>query len=268
MSDTKLNITRRDFLKYAGLAGTGVIIAKLAANGWISPLDAINASASDPASEAQSKHRWAMVIDQGKCIGCNYCTYACKAANDIPGDVQWNTLSVEGQTSKGPTYLARPCMHCENAPCVEACPVKATFHRADGLVAMDYNKCIGCRYCEVACPYDARKFNWEERTDENPYIPTWGIAEVERRPRGVVEKCTFCIHRIDAGLKQGLTPGEDPEATPACVNICPVNARTFGDLKDPNSQVSKLIANNPTVVLREELGTKPSVLYIPPAEGL
>jgi phenylacetyl-CoA:acceptor oxidoreductase subunit 1 len=72
----------------------------------------------------------------------------------------------------------------------------------------------------VACPYDARKFNWEERTDVNPYIPTWGIAEVERRPRGVVEKCTFCIHRIDAGLAQGLVPGEDPEATPACVNIC------------------------------------------------
>jgi phenylacetyl-CoA:acceptor oxidoreductase subunit 1 len=120
----------------------------------------------------------------------------------------------------------------------------------------------------VACPYDARKFNWEARTDTNPYIPTWGIAEIDRRPRGVVEKCTFCKQRIDDGLKTGLVPGVDPEATPACVNICPVNARVFGDLKDPNSPVSVVIKTNPTIVLREELGTEPSVYYIPPKEGL
>jgi phenylacetyl-CoA:acceptor oxidoreductase subunit 1 len=154
------------------------------------------------------------------------------------------------------------------APCVEVCPVKATYVRPDGLVVMDYDRCIGCRYCQVACPYDARKFNWEAYTQLNPYIPTWGIAEVARRPRGVVEKCTFCRHRIDAGLKNGLVPGVDPEATPACVNVCPVNARTFGDLKDPESDISKLIADNTTIVLREELGTRPSVYYIPPKEGL
>jgi Fe-S-cluster-containing dehydrogenase component len=116
----------------------------------------------------------------------------------------------------------------------------------------------------VACPYDARKFNWADRTDVNPYIPTWGIAEVERRPRGVVEKCTFCIHRIDSGLANGLMPGVDRDATPACVNACPVGARIFGNLKDPNSKVSQAIANNPTLRLREELGTEPSVYYIPP----
>jgi len=217
---------------------------------------------------ATSLHHWGMVIDLNTCIGCEYCIRSCTAVNDVNTDKTWNIV-VEEKTSGGqPFFFSRPCLHCQNAPCVEVCPVNATYHREDGLVVMDYDRCIGCRYCEVACPYDARKFNWEERTDVNPYIPTWGIAEVERRPRGVVEKCTFCIHRIDAGLKQGLMPGEDPEATPACVNVCPVNARTFGDLKDPNSQVSKLIANNPTVILREELGTKPSVLYIPPAEGL
>ena len=205
-------------------------------------------------------HHWGMVIDLNTCIGCEYCLRACTAINDVNTDKTWNIVVPEKTTGGEPFYFSRPCLHCQNAPCVEVCPVKATYHREDGLVVMDYDRCIGCRYCEVACPYDARKFNWEERTDVNPYIPTWGIAEVERRPRGVVEKCTFCIHRIDDGLEQGLIPGEDPEATPACVNICPVNARTFGDLKDPNSKVSKLIANNPTVVLREELGTKPSVL--------
>jgi Fe-S-cluster-containing dehydrogenase component len=133
---------------------------------------------------------------------------------------------------------------------------------------MDYDRCIGCRYCQIACPYDARQFNWEARTDENPYIPAWGEPEVERRPRGVVEKCTFCIHRIDAGLEKGLMPGEDREATPACVNICPVAARTFGNLNDPNSRVSQLIASNPILRLRDDLGTETSVYYIPPKEGM
>jgi phenylacetyl-CoA:acceptor oxidoreductase subunit 1 len=133
---------------------------------------------------------------------------------------------------------------------------------------MNYERCIGCRYCEVACPYDARKFNWEARTDTNTYIPTWGIAEVPRRARGVVEKCTFCIQRIDDGLKRGLEPGVDREATPACVNICPVGARSFGNLNDPNSKISQLIASNPVIRLRDDLGTDASVYYIPPKEGL
>jgi Fe-S-cluster-containing dehydrogenase component len=133
---------------------------------------------------------------------------------------------------------------------------------------MDYDRCIGCRYCEVACPYDARRFNWEERSDENTFAPTWGLTEIDRRPRGVVEKCTFCVHRIDAGLAEGLTPGVDLEATPACVNICPVGARVFGDLNDPASPVSEVLASHPTFRLRQELGTEPSVYYIPPDEGI
>jgi Fe-S-cluster-containing dehydrogenase component len=133
---------------------------------------------------------------------------------------------------------------------------------------MDYSKCIGCRYCQAACPYGARSFNWEDRGDEpNPYAPDWGTPEVERRPRGVVEKCTFCVHRIDSGLERGLMPGIDPEATPACVNACPVDARYFGDLNDPDSAVAQLIAHMPAFRLREDLGTEASVYYIPP-EGL
>jgi Fe-S-cluster-containing dehydrogenase component len=180
----------------------------------------------------------------------------------------WNIVVEEKGTAGNTFFFSRPCLHCEHAPCVEVCPVRATYHREDGLVVMDYDRCIGCRYCQVACPYDVRRFNWAKRTDENVYIPTWGIAEVERRPRGVVEKCTFCIHRIDAGLEKGLMPGEDYDATPACVNICPVGARTFGNLNDPESAVSKEIEANAILRLREDLGTNPNVYYIPPKEGL
>jgi Fe-S-cluster-containing dehydrogenase component len=215
------------------------------------------------------EYHWGMVISLDLCIGCEYCQRACSATNDVAADKHWN-LVVEERTSGGqPFYLSRPCLHCQNAPCVEVCPVKATYHREDGLVIVDYNRCIGCRYCEVACPYDARKFNWEARSDDdNPLTPSWGTPEEERRPRGVVEKCSFCVHRIDAGLEQGLMPGEDREATPACVNICPVGARTFGNLNDPESRVSQLIATSPTLRLRDELATEPSVYYIPPKEGL
>jgi Fe-S-cluster-containing dehydrogenase component len=125
-------------------------------------------------------------------------------------------------------------------------------------------RCIGCRYCQVACPYDARRFNWKVPETENTYVPTWGNPEVERRPRGVIEKCTFCVHRIDRGLEQGLTPGVDKAATPACVNACPVGARVFGDLKDPESPISEYLAQTETFRLREDFGTQPNVLYVQP----
>jgi Fe-S-cluster-containing dehydrogenase component len=207
-----------------------------------------------------------MVINLQKCIGCEYCQRACSATNDVAEDKPWNIVVADEMDNGTPFFFSRPCLHCQDAPCVEVCPVQATYHREDGLVMMDYDRCIGCRYCEVACPYDARKFNWAERTDVNPYVPTWGTPEVPRRPRGVVEKCTFCVHRIDAGLEAGLVPGIDRDATPACVNACPVGARLFGNLKDENSKVAQAIANNPTIRLREELGTEPSVYYIPLAE--
>jgi Fe-S-cluster-containing dehydrogenase component len=131
---------------------------------------------------------------------------------------------------------------------------------------MDYDRCIGCRYCEVACPYNARAFNWQAFSGENPAVPEWGFPEVKRRPRGVVEKCSFCYQRIDRGLSLGLEPGVDDEATPACVVACPVHARAFGDLKDPGSNVSKLLAEYPAYRLREDLGTRPRVYYLPARE--
>lgn len=140
--------------------------------------------------------------------------------------------------------------------------VKASYYRPDGIVMMDYDRCIGCRYCEVACPYGARAFNWEEFDGPNPAVPEWGEPEVKRRPRGVVEKCSFCYQRIDRGLALGLTPGVDEEATPACVVCCPMGARSFGDLNDPDSTVSRLLADNQAIRLREDLGTAPRVYYL------
>jgi Fe-S-cluster-containing dehydrogenase component len=271
-----VELTRRDVLTLIGISAGTAIAAVTLTSGPLSPFSSLKreqiegqyTAASGGHGPVSGKHHWGMVINLDTCIGCEYCLRACSAINDVATDKPWNIVVPEKTSGERSFFFSRPCLHCQNAPCVEVCPVKATYVREDGLVVMDYDRCIGCRYCEVACPYDARKFNWAAREDVNPYIPTWGIAEVPRRPRGVVEKCTFCIHRIDDGLKSGLIPGVDPEATPACVNICPVKARTFGDLKDPTSYISQLIAQNPTLVLREELGTMPSVYYIPPAEGL
>jgi dimethyl sulfoxide reductase iron-sulfur subunit len=267
----RVDLTRRDFLTMAATAAGSVVAAQALTTGPLSPFATLKQRQIEGgAGEAHptGDHHWGMLINLDRCIGCEYCQRACSATNDVAADRPWNIV-VPQETSTGRKFFfSRPCLHCQHAPCVEVCPVQATYVRDDGLVVMDYDRCIGCRYCEVACPYDARKFNWETRTDENAFAPTWGTPEVERRPRGVVEKCTFCIHRIDAGLAHGLTPGVDPEATPACVNICPVGARVFGDLNDPGSPVSKAVAANSTLRLREELGTESSVYYVPPKEGL
>jgi Fe-S-cluster-containing dehydrogenase component len=268
-------VTRRDFLKI--MTGLGVSLAGAVALSDVATLrDLIERElavelepiALEGAKHlGDSKHRWGMVIDLKKCIGCDYCVYACQAVNDVQDDMRWNVHIVEETPLGNVFHMTRPCMHCNEAPCTAVCPVKATFVRNDGIVVMDYDLCIGCRYCQVACPYDARRFNWQARTGPSGYQAEWGEAEVERRPRGVVEKCTFCVHRIDRGLANGLTPGIDRPATPACVNICPTEARLFGDLNDPTSPVSRAIASNPTFRLREDLGTAPNVYYIPP-EGM
>lgn len=268
----KVELTRRDFLTVAATAAGSVVAAQALTTGPLSPFSNLKQGQLEglesSATNSVSVKRWGMVINLDKCIGCEYCLRACSATNDVDPKRTWNIVVAEKTSGGRQFFFSRPCLHCQEAPCVEVCPVKATYHREDGLVVMDYDRCIGCRYCEVACPYDVRVFNWEARPEGNPFIPTWGIAEVDRRPRGVVEKCTFCIHRIDAGLQKGLTPGVDRDATPACVNICPVGARTFGNLNDPDSPISQLLAENATIRLREELGTEPNVYYIPPKEGL
>ncbi len=246
----KSEISRRDFLKLAAVGVAAVAGLQVFRQG--------EASAPTEAGE----HQWAMVIDQSKCTGCGYCTLACRAHNDVSPDISWNEVFEAGQIGDQKIYLPRPCMQCAKAPCVDVCPVKASYYRQDGIVMMDYERCIGCRYCEVACPYRARSFNWEAFEGTNPAVPEWGQPEVARRPRGVVEKCGFCYQRIDRGLALGMTPGVDADATPACSVACPVGARVFGDLNDPHSPASKLLANRVAYRLRDDLGTAPRVYYL------
>ena len=245
----KLN--RRDFLKVGAVGAVAATATQV-----IKPAKASEENSNGP-------HQWVMVIDQSKCTGCGYCTLACQAHNDINPDIQWNRVQTSGEINGKPVFLPRPCMQCTKAPCVEVCPVNASYYRSDGIVMMDYDRCIGCRYCEVACPYQARSFNWKAFDGPNPAVPKWGQPEVARRPRGVVEKCAFCYQRIDRGLSLGLQPGIDDDATPACVVACPTGARVFGDLNDPESNVSKLLRSHSSYRLREDLGTEPRVYYLP-----
>lgn len=255
-ADKPKSTTRREFLKLTG--------AMLAAAGMTQLVRAKNFMPAR-ASTSNSEHQWGMLIDINLCIGCQYCTFACNAINNLADDMRYCVVTTETTQSGDEFFLSRPCMHCDEAPCVHVCPVGATYKRPDGIVAMDYDLCIGCRYCQIACPYEARVFNWREPIELSPQSPTFGYQEVPNRPRGVVEKCTFCSHRIDAGLERGLVPGVDTQATPACVVACPTIARIFGDLNDPESPISVALADaKVTLRLREELSTEPRVFYIPP----
>jgi Fe-S-cluster-containing dehydrogenase component len=261
-------LSRRDALKVIGATGVTAVVAQVLTSG---PLSADAIEGITRHTEASGEHEWHMGIDLDKCIGCQYCMKACQAVNDVPDDeMRWNVGFDERTEGGTDFFMTRPCLHCQEAPCVKVCPVGATWVREDGIVSMDYDRCIGCRYCEVACPYDVRRFNWSQPAPpdvvKNPYQPTWGVAEVERRPRGVVEKCTFCVHRIDRGLEFGLTPGVDPQATPACVVICPVNARVFGDIHDEESPISQFLDAHDTFRLREDFGTEPKVHYVRPVK--
>jgi phenylacetyl-CoA:acceptor oxidoreductase subunit 1 len=209
---------------------------------------------------------YGMVIDIFQCVACQGCTIACKGENYTAKGVYW-TKMLQFESGKYPRvtrdYVHVPCQHCENAPCVDVCPTGASHKRPDGIVLVDYDKCIGCKYCIQACPYGVRHYN--ERIE--PYFPEVGLTPLEqygyqRHQIGVVEKCTFCAHKIDAGLKAGLKPGVDWDATPACVITCIAKARHFGDLDDPNSEVSKIISSKPAARLKAHLGTRPSVYYV------
>lgn len=261
--EQKGNIGRRDLLKLGG--------ALLGAAGLAQFISISTLARREKQSEVgEGGPKWGMLIDINKCIGCNYCTYACQATNNLADDLRYNVVTTETTQNGTEFFLSRPCMQCEEAPCVHVCPVQATYYREDGIVAMDYNRCIGCRYCQVACPYGARVFNWRDPIpkDASPHAPDFGIQEVESRPRGVVEKCHFCSHRIDRAEERGLTPGVDPVATPACVVACPTGARVFGDTTDPNSPISKARREaKVTIRLREELSTQPRVFYVPPSSG-
>lgn len=212
--------------------------------------------------------RWGMVIDTKTCVACYACNLACKQEHFLPPGVAWNRLLVKEQgeypSTRTLSYSVL-CNHCENAPCIESCPTGATYKREDGIVVVDHDKCVGCTSCIVACPYQQRTLIDEIRES----FPGQGFTPFELigqqlYPHKVdtVDKCVFCKERIDEGLANGLVPGVDREATPACVNTCMTRSRHFGDLDDPNSEVSVLIRQYGAQPLLPECGTNPSVYYI------
>ncbi len=228
--------------------------------------------------------RWGMVIDLDKCTACQACTIACVAENNIPcagpqhsmlgRSKHWQDVMVEmheehrddGQPSVHVRFIPRPCMHCEEPPCVAVCPVGATYQDDEGIVRMDYQRCVGCRYCTTACPYAVRYFNWSR-----PFYPEGCRAymnpQVPQRPVGVVEKCTFCIHRLEEAKREAAAQGRaltdaDVVLLPACNQACPASARYFGDLDDPESTVSRLARSPRAFRLLGESGTDPKVYYL------
>lgn len=221
--------------------------------------------------------KWAMVIDLDKCTACQACTIACRTENNIPFSspqeaekgraILWMEMITitEGEFPHVKRrIIPRPCFHCDNPPCIKVCPVRATYKSEDGIVGQIYPRCIGCRYCTTACPYTARYFNW--------YAPDWngemGSAvnnDVSVRPKGVVEKCSFCHHRLLKARDKARAEGRPflPEDyVPACVEACPSNAMFFGDLDDPKSLVSELSRNPRAFRFMEDLGTEPKVIYL------
>ena len=224
-----------------------------------------SAAAGGPgAGESGQDPRWGMVVDLNRCVGCQTCTIACKHANDTPPGVQWRrVLDVECGTFPDVErlFMVVGCQHCAEPPCVPVCPTGATRQRADGLVTMDYDTCIGCAYCAVACPYQARTITHDrewfygEKTVQEEHV-----YHDERV--GVATKCTFCVERIDEAREEGRTPGVDLDYTPACSSACIAQAIQFGDFNDPDSNVSRLAAENSSFQMHEELGTDPQIRYL------
>jgi len=223
--------------------------------------------------------RYAMVIDLQRCTGCSACSISCRSENNVPEGIYWaNKITETSGVFPNVRYHYMPtlCNHCENAPCVRGCPTKAMHKLENGITMHNPKKCIGCKYCEFNCPYGVIYFNWtyphktwksNEKVLEGTATPLEEVAKVggktipyynpERedtlagiRPKGVVEKCTFCDHRIKRGK------------LPRCVDACPADARIFGDMNDPNSKVRQLLGKFRPFRLREQIGTEPHVFYI------
>lgn len=228
-------------------------------------------------TKQQNNYQWGMVIDLDRCTGCSACTVACQAENNVPvvGEklaTQNRTMSwirieryFEGEwPNLRVAFLPMLCQQCEMAPCESVCPVFATYHNPEGLNAMVYNRCIGTRFCGNNCPYSVRKFNWFEYTWDQPLEQQLN-PDVSVREKGVMEKCTFCIQRIRRGkdlAKDESRTVRDGDITPACAQACPTKAIVFGDLKDPESEVSKKIEAKRRHQLLEEHGTHPVVFYL------
>ena len=208
-----------------------------------------------------------MVVDLSKCVRCYGCIVACRVEHFLPLGVTWPRLIAWEEIADEMTTYSVRCNHCKEAPCVNVCPTEASQQREDGIVWIDQDKCVGCRYCVIACPYLNRTFLSKDK--DTGYFPGYELTDFEKAGKrlyphtvGTVEKCNFCMERIDAGLAKGLKPGADREVTPACVNACPAIALTFGDLDDPDSEVRRLIREKKAFNLHPEYDTEPSIYYI------
>lgn len=222
--------------------------------------------------------RWGMVIDLDRCTGCGACMAACHQENNLTAAGKEETVEksrafhwmqmISEVSGSFPdvkvTYLPKPCFQCDNPPCIRVCPVHATYLSHEGIVGQIYARCIGCRYCMAACPYNAKVFNWLE--------PEWpgGLKQkanpdVSCRSKGVVEKCTFCHHRIIKAREAARAENRDlrdGDVTPACAESCPAQAIVFGDFDDSSSRVSQLARSTRAFRLHDDLGTKPKVIYL------
>ena len=266
-----MTLSRRRILQLGLAVLPGVFGSRAIAGLLASPEGATARAAEEPATTGYdpAAHRWGFVVDTTTCIGCGRCVEACKLENQVPDDPELNRTWVELHVlgDDGTVYISSPeggrhgfpaeeqvppevagkvrdayfvprlCMQCENPPCTWVCPVSATYASPDGIVLVDQDRCIGCGYCLVACPYGAR----------------YMVPAGETTPRGVpgvADKCTFCYHRITRGMQ------------PACVEVCPVGARIFGDLDDEESPVSVAVREERVRVIKPALGTRPKVYYV------
>ena len=231
----------------------------------------------DQQTASKKPYKWEMVIDLDRCTGCEACVVACHAENNIriSGEdeaaagraINWIRIERywEGEFPNAKVrFLPVLCQHCSNAPCEPVCPVYASYHTPDGLNAQVYNRCIGVRYCGNNCPYIARQFNWFDPKWDEPLTEQLN-PDVTVRQNGIMEKCTFCVHRIRKGketAEKECRRVRDGEVTPACVQSCPTSALIFGDRKDPTSRVAKLATSDRGFHLLEDLGTEPAITYL------